>query len=348
MSKHKIGIWGQFGGKEKVADGQAVKTIIFTEELKKRYGAEKVFAVNTNNWRKHPFALLWNTVKMNATCENICILPADNGFKICVPLLNITNALFRKKMYYVVIGGFLPALLKREPKYLKMLKKYEALFPETDNLTKDLNDCGLDRVYTLANLKRLNTLSPEQVQVCNEENVKVCTFARITETKGIAYAIEAVKLANAALGGTRIHLDLYGICPPSYQSTFDKLLEENGDFIAYGGVVDFDKTTEVLKDYFAMLFPTYFHGEGFPGTVIDAYNAALPMIATDWNYNADVIKDGYNGFLVPIKDAQAMCDALLSLYNDRQRAYEIAMNNLKSAEQYQPDQVLAKFYGFID
>ena len=259
-----------------------------------------------------------------------------------------TNSFFRKTMYYVVIGGFLPALLKKEPKYLKMLKKYKAHFPETENLKKDMEEAGLERVYVLHNLKRLNTLSPDEVQPCYEKKVKVCTFARITETKGIAYAVEAVKMANEALGGNYIHLDMYGICPPSYQSIFDAILAENSDFATYGGVVDFNKTTETLKDYFAMLFPTYFHGEGFPGTVIDAYNAALPMIATRWNYNADVIENGVNGILVPIKDAKAMCDAMLELYNNRERAYEIAMNNLKSAEQYTPDKVLSQFYEFLD
>ena len=345
---YKIGIWGQFGGGKQVADGQAVKTIIFAEELRNRYGADKVFTVDTNNWRKHPFKLFFNTLKMNATCENVCILPADNGFKVCVPLLNFTNTFFRKTLYYVVIGGFLPALLKCKPRYLKMLKKYRAHFPETENLKKDMEEAGLEQVYVLHNLKRLNTLSPDEVQICRDKEIKVCTFARITETKGVAYAVEAVRLANEELGGKYIHLDMYGMCPPSYQPTFDAILAENGDFVTYGGVVDFDKTTEVLKGYFAMLFPTYYHGEGFPGTVIDAYNAAIPMIATDWNYNADVITDGVNGILVPIKDAKSMCDALLALYHDRDRAYEIAMNNLNAAEAYTPDKVLAKFYEFLD
>lgn len=347
-AKHKIGIWGQFGGGAQVADGQAVKTIIFAEELRNRYGADKVFTVDTNNWKKHPFSLFFNTLKMNATCENVCILPADNGFKVCVPLLNFTNFFFRRTLYYVVVGGFLPALLRRKPRYLKMLKKYRAFFPETENLKRDMEEVGLEHVHVLYNLKRLNTLSPDDVKVNQDKNVKVCTFARITKAKGIAYAVEAVKLANEKLGGNFIHLDMYGICSPSYQETFDDLLSNNSDFATYGGVVDFNKTTEVLKDYFAMLFPTYFHGEGFPGTVIDAYNAALPMIATCWNYNADVIEDGFNGILVPIKDAEAMCDALLKLYNDRELAYKIAMNNLKSAEKYDADHILAKFYKFVD
>lgn len=348
MRKYKIGIWGQFGGGKRVADGQAVKTIIFAEELRARYGADRVYTVDTNNWKKNPFKLFFKTLKMNATCENVCILPADNGFKVCVPLLNFTNAFFKKTLYYVVIGGFLPDLLKRKPKYLKMLQKYAAHFPETENLKKDMEAVGLENVYVLDNLKRLNTLSPEDVRMCNDAEIKVCTFARITEDKGIAYAVQAVKLANEALGGKYIHLDMYGMCPPAYQPTFDKILADNADFAAYGGVVDFDKTTETLKDYFAMLFPTYYHGEGFPGTVIDAYNAALPMIATKWNYNADVIKDGINGILVPIKDAQAMCDALLELYRNREKAFEMAMNNLVAAERYTPEKVLATFYEFLD
>ena len=41
--RYKIGIWGQFGGGRQVADGQAVKTIIFAEELRKKYGTRLAF-----------------------------------------------------------------------------------------------------------------------------------------------------------------------------------------------------------------------------------------------------------------------------------------------------------------
>ena len=125
-------------------------------------------------------------------------------------------------------------------------------------------------------------------------------------------------------------------------------MQENVSFVSYGGVVDFDKTTETLRQYFVMLFPTFYYGEGFPGNVVDAYNAALPMIATDWNYNKEVIADGKNGILVPIQDAQALCDALLQLYHNRDYAYEIALNNIEAAKEYHPDRVLEKFYEFMD
>jgi len=347
-AKCKIGIWGQFGDGGKIADGQAVRTTVITEELKKRYGTDSVCVVNTNNWRKRPLTFLWNTLKLNLACEKIVIFPADNGFKVCVPILNISNAFFRRELYYVVIGGFLPALLRRKKQYLQMLKKYRALFVQTQNIKRDLEEIGLNDVHILSNLKRLNTVLPDQVQVCQTEKIRVCTLSRITEDKGITYAVEAVKMANQVLGEGRICLDIYGICPPDYQGAFDALLKENREFVRYGGVVDFDKTTETLSSYFAMLLPTYYYGEGFPGCVVDAYNAALPIIATDWNYNADVIVEGENGFLVPIKDAKSISEALVKLYRNRQLAFDIAMRNLACAEEYKPDKVLEEFYEFMD
>ncbi len=345
---YKIGIWGQFGDGGKIADGQAVRTTIITAELKARYGEDNILVVNTNNWKKHPFKFFFNTVKLNSRAQKVVIFPADNGFKVGVPIFNFFNKFYRRELYDVVIGGYLPDILRRKKYYVKMLKKYKALFVQTPNLKTELEEIGLENVHILSNLKRLKSVKSDEVKINNEPDVKVCTLCRITETKGIEYAVNAVKAANEALGAEKIHLDIYGIVAPDYIETFERLKKENSSFVTYGGVLDFDKTADTLRGYFAMLFPTYYYGEGFPGNVVDAYNAALPMIATDWNYNKEVITDGVNGILIPIKDTDALRDAILKLYNDRALAYEMAQNNVKEAEQYTPDKVLAKFYEFMD
>ena len=348
MSKYKIGIWGQFGDGGKIADGQAVRTTIITKELKDRYGTENILVINTNNWKKHPLRFLFNTIKLVFLCKKVVIFPADNGFKVGVPIIHIFNSFCRKELYDVVIGGYLPALLKEKPIYLKMLKKYKALFVQTKHLKGDLEALGLNNVYILSNLKKLNTIKKETLKVNEESCIKVCTLSRVTETKGIGYAIDAVKKANSVLDSDYIKLDIYGIIAPEYEVEFKELLEENKAFVTYGGVLDYDKTSDTLKDYFAMLFPTYYYGEGFPGNVIDAYNAGIPIVASDWLYIKDVVSDGVNGILVPVKNADALSEALLSLYNDRQKAYEISLNNIKTAEEYSPEKVLAKFYEFMD
>jgi hypothetical protein len=54
------------------------------------------------------------------------------------------------------------------------------------------------------------------------------------------------------------------------------------------GSVPTEQAVNVLKDYYMHLFPTTWSGEGFPGTFIDCYNAALPTIASDWAYNTEL------------------------------------------------------------
>ena len=141
---------------------------------------------------------------------------------------------------------------------------------------------------------------------------------------------------------------MYGLIQPGYEGTLQNIIKSNPNLVDYKGIVEFDKTVETLSDYFLLMFPTYYYGEGFPGNVVDAYNSALPIIATDWLYNKDVIIDGRNGILVPIKSPDRLADALLSLYYDRDKHYDIAVNNIHDSRKYHPDIVLKDFYAFID
>ncbi len=344
----KIGIWGQYGDGGKIADGQAVRTTIITNELYMRYGRENIAVVNTNAWKKHPFSFLFKTVKLYFTSEKVVVLPADNGFKVVVAIYDFLLKLKKRQLYDVVIGGYLPKLLEEKPKYINKLKKYKALFVQTDNLKKDLEKFGLDNIHILSNLKRLNTRKPEDLVLNGEKYLSVCILSRVSEDKGIEDAVNAVRLFNQKYGEIRIKLDIYGMILPQYKERFEQLLSENKEFVSYNGVADYDKTVETLTPYFALLFPTYFHGEGFPGNMIDCFNTGLPVIATDWLYNKDVIQDGKNGILVPIKSPEALCEAIEVLYNDREFALKLAKNNLVEAERYAPDEVMKEFYSFMD
>jgi glycosyltransferase involved in cell wall biosynthesis len=313
-----------------------------------RYGNESVGVVNTNNWRKHPIKFIYRSFRLVASSKKVAIAPADNGFKIFVPLLMFINFFYRRDLIYIVIGGFLPALLKSKPAYLRMVNKFAAVFVQTANILKDLKGIGVNNLYILSNPKRLNTRKESDLKLIEDKEIKVCVFSRIYTDKGVEDAIEAVKIANKKLGGEYIKIDLYGLLPVFYKKRLQQLLDENKTILSYNGIIAFDKTVETLKDYFLMLFPTYYHGEGFPGNVVDAYNTGLPMIATDWLYNSDVVLDGKTGLLVPIKNPEALCDAILRLYNDRPFQLTLAKNSLKEAIKYLPDTVLTKLYEFIE
>lgn len=343
-----IGVWGQFGDGGKIADGQAVRTTIITNELRRKYGNSSVMTVNTNAWKKQPLRFLISSISLLRKSEIFIIAPADNGFKVFVPILDFFNKLLKRKILYVVIGGFLPGLLKTKPKYIKMVNRFSGLFVQTENIRKDLEEIGVKKLHILSNPKRLNTLKEEDVKVVEDEKIKVCVFSRIYTDKGVEDAIEAVKLANRSLGGIYITLDMYGLVPTFYRERLQEILDQNKGLVQYNGIIDYDKTVETLRNYFVMLFPTYYHGEGFPGNVIDAYNSALPIIATDWLYNSDVVLDNKTGLLVPIKSPQSICDALVKLYKDRGLRQMLSINSLREAPKFSPDKVLSSFFDAID
>lgn len=127
--------------------------------------------------------------------------------------------------------------------------------------------------------------------------------------KGIEDAVNAVVTVNTVLGFQAFSLDIYGQVDGEQTDWFDSLQKEFPSYIRYGGLVPFDKSVDVLKDYFALLFPTYYEGEGFAGTLIDAYSAGVPVIASDWKYNSELVNENV-GFVYPTGDQLAFVDIL--------------------------------------
>lgn len=346
--KYLIGLWGQYGDGGVIADGQAVRTTIITKELEQRYGKENILILNTNNWQKHPVKFLWDSIMLVAKAKSVVIFPADNGFKVIVPIISFMNLFYHRQLLDVVIGGYLPALLKGHKYYIRKLKKFQALFVQTPNIKKDLEELGLNNIRYLTNLKRLTPVPKDSIIVHNEKELKLCLFSRITEDKGVLDAVEAIKLANDQLGYKAFTLDIYGIIGPAFKDRFDEVLAENEGLVLYKGVANYNETVDVLKDYFALVFPTYFHGEGFPGCFIDAFHAGIPVVATDWLYNKDLIEPEVNGLLVPIKSPEMLSKAFVRLYHDRELAHQMGLNNLMKSKEYTPEAVLGEFYTYFD
>ena len=104
----------------------------------------------------------------------------------------------------------------------------------------------------------------------------------------------------------------------------------------------------MLKDYFCLVFPTYYYGEGFAGTFIDAFFSGVPIITTNWKHNSEIIKEAKNGFLVNIKSPNEIADRLVYLYKNRLIQYEISINNLNEAVKYDPSIVLEDLFHILD
>jgi glycosyltransferase involved in cell wall biosynthesis len=85
------------------------------------------------------------------------------------------------------------------------------------------------------------------------------------------------------------------------------------------GIVDHRGRQEDMPAVFAdadvICLPTYY-GEGIPKVLVEAAACGLPIVTTDWPGCREIVEHGQNGLLVPIRDPQALADALETLVRD--------------------------------
>ena len=298
-----VGVCGHFGMNHIILNGQIVKTKVITQELKNYFGEEEVVIVDTFGWKENPFKLLVACVGLLISCKNILILPANNGVKVLIPLFVVLNVIYKRKIHYSVIGGWLPEFLEDHTKLLKWITKMDTVYVETTSMKEKLNNLGLSNIVLMPNFKNIKVIEKSELIINDREPYRLCTFSRVMKEKGILDAIKAVRSVNKIIGKPAFTLDIYGVIEDEFQADFEKALSENVDCVDYKGFIQFDQSTVVLKDYYALLFPTWYEGEGLPGTIIDAFSAALPVIASNWRYNSEIVEDGKTGLIYELDES---------------------------------------------
>ena len=335
----RVCIIGHFGHGENLLNGQTVKTKIVTKEIVKELGKKEVSCIDTHGGVKALISAFRHALIALKYHKNIIIMPAENGLRIFAPLLVLLNLLFHRKLHYVVIGGWLPEFLKKRKKLTKALMSFDGIYVETNTMRKALEAQGFNDVYVMPNFKDLNILKESELVYHHTEPYRLCTFSRVMKEKGIEDAVNAVKTVNEHFGRIVYTLDIYGQVDSAQTEWFNELKSTFPLYIKYGEFVPFDKSVEVLKNYFALLFPTYYEGEGFAGTLLDAMAAGVPAIASDWRYNPEIVNEK-TGYVYPVHDNHAFVTTLISVGNNSDLLLSKKSDCLKEAEKYRAENVI--------
>lgn len=333
MSLRKIGLVGPFMFGEKTFNGQSVKARTLKNALEKHAEIELV-AVDSHGWRKRPFSLYREVRAAFKTCDAVVMLPAHNGVRVFGPLLARFKRKFGKKIFYDVIGGWLPEFLADKKRLAKTLKNFDGIWTETETMKTKLEAQGFDNVTVVPNFKEIEPLDESELVYSQGEPLRLCTFSRVMPEKGIEDAVEAVKNVNERLGRVAYSLDIYGNVEDGRQVWFDALQKNFPDGVSYKGRVDANRSVETLREYFALLFPTRFFTEGIPGTIIDAYAAGVPVVSARWESFADVVDDGVVGFGYEMNDVAALEETLFEAANDPSRLLSLKRNCVEKARRF--------------
>lgn len=347
MTFMKIGVIGTIGEGESTSSGQEIRTRILLDSLKKYYGENSICLINTGLLKKTKAKALFSLFRSLLICNDFILIVSRNGLHTFLPFLSFCHIFLRKRIYNNIIGGNILELIKDNPKYPQYMKTFEVNWVQMNSLATGLQKKGLTNVEVLPNSKPIKTICfPHNYRT--DGPVSFCTFSRISKAKGIELAISAIEELNREEKKTVATLDIYGKPDEDYKEEFETVMTHTSDAIRYGGVIPFDQSTEVLSKYFMLLFPTTFYGEGFPGTILDAYASGLPVLASDWKFNPELISDGVTGFLYDHTSEQDFKEKLKYSIAEKDKVNKMRIKCLREAEKYTPENVMPIVFNKID
>ena len=339
----KIGVLGHFARNTELCDGQTVKTRNI--EMALMAGKEEVITVDSYRWKKHPFSFLFNIIKLVKKSDVIIMLPDAGGIKVYPYVINLFSNKKKVKMYSVV-GAWLPSFLKKSKRTRNQLKKFKYILVETQTMKRQLEEQGFTNVVIVPNFKDIVPIKEEELKFDYEYPLSFCIFSRVMKEKGVSDAILACDRLNKELGKKVCELDVYGPINEEYKEEFSKLCEEYSSVVKYKGIVQPSKSVEVLKDYYMLLFPTLFYTEGIPGTIIDAFSAGIPVLASEWESCHDVLSEK-DSITYKFKDKEDFYEKLKYCVENIDIINGYRKECLKSTEKFSLDMVVEKIWNLI-
>jgi glycosyltransferase involved in cell wall biosynthesis len=137
------------------------------------------------------------------------------------------------------------------------------------------------------------------------KGLRVLFVGQLTQRKGLSYLLDAFKLASIRDS----ELILVG------QPVGDALaILQRWKSIRHIPHIPRDQLPAIYREADVFVLPSLI--EGFPLTALEAMACGLPVILSENTFGRDVITDGVDGFVVPIRDSEAIADRLLVLAKD--------------------------------
>ncbi|MBY7800189.1 glycosyltransferase family 4 protein [Vibrio fluvialis] len=216
------------------------------------------------------------------------------------PILLIICKVFRKKYILRKFGGNLDRQYQESNFIKKKLIEVsihfsDAIFVETKMIRNFLIGVTNVPVFLFYN-NRSSVINPDASDF--EKRTGFVFVSQIKREKGILEII----LANKELDEK---IEYYG---PILDSSIDL---DSG----YNGILKPSEVLEKISTYKALILPTYWHGEGYPGIILEAFSVGVPVISTNFRSIPEIIDDNINGLIIEPRSADDLLKAIRKMDN---------------------------------
>ena len=176
-----------------------------------------------------------------------------------------------------------------------------------------LNNYGTS--FSQTNIKLLNT---------NKDKFTILYLGALTIQKGMIYLFEA--LQNLQIHPNKFEVHFIGTVAEELKSIVEKYKKPN--WIFFGQIQYSDLTNYITKTDVAIQ-PSL--QEGLSMVIPQILSCGIPVIATTNTGGGDIITDGKNGYIIPIRDSDSIKEKLENLFYNNDLLNEMKANatNLK-------------------
>ena len=147
--------------------------------------------------------------------------------------------------------------------------------------------------------------------------LKVLFAGSLGQRKGLSYLLKAIELLKGEVELTLLGRKVAAGCAPLESAVRTHRWLPS---LSHGAVL------REMRDHDVLVLPSLF--EGFGLVILEAMAQGTPVITTNHTAGPDVIEDGVDGFIVPIRSAEVIVEKLDLLARDRER-----LMSMKSAAQ---------------
>ena len=328
----KILVLGYFGYETNKLNGQTVKTRDVFRLVEELAGEGAVDYFDTQSLRRNRLLLLqmfWKVMR----CNTLFYLPAHNNLRVFFPFIFCLAKIFRVKIHYFVVGGWLREFLGNLPLHRWMLRHIEGIHAETKRLKRELED-----YYHYSNVDifpnfRFFEFTPQESE---SDKLRLVFMARVTKKKGLDWIFALADHIAAKGQQAKYSITFFGPVAVDDRQYFDEKVAQY-DFVEYRSTLQPADIHDTLSRYDLMLLPTHYYTEGLPGSVVDAYISGIPVIVTEWKHAREFVDDGKSGYIVPFEGGlPQMIERVEMLCENRELLRQLKANALVKRMEFAP------------
>lgn len=333
-------------------DGEVNKSKDVMGALKTKYDVKSVNLIH--RYRKIPgylffvkiiqaFKMMWfSLLAFFWKPDYVFIAKAPSGAAMAIRFLKLVHYDFGKIIVYVYGLGL-------DKEYSELVKNKDDfklvshLVVENEAAAESFEKIGCRNLSSFPCLKKVYEL-PDDPPFEEKDTLKAIFFARLVEEKGLFLAIEAVKKVNGDSPIKKYTLDIAGPADKETEKRILVSIDGYSEFRYFGkeftitGIESYKR----LQGYDLNVFPTWYHHECAPGSVVDMFIAGVPTVSSIFPGCYKMMDDS-SSYFVRKKNLDDLVSRLEEIYENQRDLYAKRSKCREAASLYSYERFLEFF-----